>query len=338
MSLMTSRFPNRLILAFISFLALVLIGTSGYHWLEGLSLVDSLYMTVITISTVGFGEVRQLSATGRIFTIGLILGGGGIAAYSVSVTAEFFMSGEWRKYLETRRRSRMLTNLKDHVIICGFGRVGRRVADELTQEGIPFIVVDVNPERAKSAEAHGYMTMLGNAAKDHVLNDAGIRTARSLVAAVNSDAENLFIVLTARGLNPRMLIIARVNYEDSEPKLIRAGANRTIVPYDISGRRIATMLVRPSVADFLDEVARVGGMELLIDQIEIKSDSPLAGKTISEMNIRNNHGVTVLACRHPDGIFEIHPSSDALIESNSLLIVLGTREQLRDMAKTAQGN
>jgi len=337
MSLMPSRFPNRLILALISFLVLVLIGTSGYHWLEDLSVVDSLYMTVITISTVGFGEVRQLSASGRMFTIGLILGGGGIAAYSVSVTAEFFMSGEWRKYLEIRRRSRMLNDLKDHVIICGFGRVGRRVADELTQEGIPFLVVDANPERAQSAEAHGYMTMLGNAAKDHVLNEAGIRVARSLVAAVNSDAENLFIVLTARGLNPRMLIIARANYEDSEPKLLRAGANRTIVPYDISGRRIATMLVRPSVADFLDEVARVGGMELLIDQIEIRSDSPLIGKTIAEMNIRNNHGVTVLACRHPDGRFDIHPSSDALIESNGLLVVLGTREQLREMAKAAQG-
>jgi len=333
-----SRYPNRLTIAFISFLVLIIIGTSGYHWLEQMTVIDSLYMTVITVSTVGFGEVNELSSNGRVFTIILILGGGGIVAYSLSVTAEFFMSGEWQNILESRRRSRMAENLSDHVIICGFGRVGRRVSKELSKEGIPFIVVDTEQEKVRHAEEHGVMSFLGNAANEFMLKQVGIEKARALIAAASSDAENVFIILTARSLNPDIQIIARANYEDSEPKMIKAGANRTIVPYEISGKRMVTMLVRPSVADFLDEVAQVGEMELLIDQIPIRLDSPLAGKTIAEMNIRSEQGVTILAIRHANGTFESHPGPDSLIELNSLLLVLGTRDQLRDMMKFAKGN
>ena len=338
MNLFPSRFPNRLILAFTSFIALIVIGTSGYHWLEEMSVVDSLYMTVITVSTVGFGEVRELSPYGRIFTIGLILGGGGVAAYSVSVTAEFFMSGEWSKFLETRRRTRMQSKLSDHIIICGFGRVGRRVSVELIQEGVPFIVMDTDPVRVEHAWEHGYTAVVGNAANEQMLRDAGIEKARALIAAVSSDAENVFIILTARSLNPGLQIIARANYEDSEPKMIRAGADRTIVPYTISGKRMVTMLMRPSVADFLDEVAHAGGLELLIEQIEIKHDSPLAGKTIAEANIRKNLGVTILACRNSYGQFDTHPNPHTIIDPDSLLLVLGTREQLLDLMKYAKAD
>jgi voltage-gated potassium channel len=338
MNLISSRFPDRLILAFFSFLVLIVVGTLGYQWLEGMSLINSFYMTVITISTVGFGEVRELSLIGRMFTIGLILGGGGIAAYSLSVTAEFFMSGEWNKILVNRRHSRMLSKLSDHVIVCGFGRVGKRVSDELTQEGVPFVVVDTQPEQVQHAEGLGYIAIVGNAANDSMLVQAGIDNARALVAAVNSDAENVFIILTARNLNADIQIIARANYEDSEPKMIRAGANRTIVPYDISGKRMVTMLVRPSVADFLDEVAHVSGLELLLEQIKIEPNSPLAGKTISETNFRTEMGVAILACRNPEGVFDMHPGPQTLIEPDALLLVLGTREQLRDMLRYARGD
>jgi len=306
--------------------------------LEGMDLVDSLYMTVITISTVGFGEVRQLSAVGRLFTIGLIIGGGVIVAYSLSVSAEFFMTGEWRRIMVTRRHTRMLSKLNDHVIVCGFGRVGRRVSDELTQEDVPFVVVDTRPERVQHAEELGYVAIVGNAANEAMLKEAGIDKARALIAAVNSDAENVFIILTARNLNSNIQILARANYEDSEPKMIRAGADRTIVPYDISGKRMVTMLMRPSVADFLDEVAHVGGLELLLEQIKIEPDSPLAGKTISETNFRTEMGVAILACRSPQGVFNMHPGPQTLIEPNGLLLVLGTREQLREMIKFAKGN
>jgi len=338
MKLLPSRYPNRLFFALSSFVALILVGTSGYHLLEEMSIVDSLYMTVITVSTVGFGEVRELSPYGRIFTIGLILGGGGVAAYSISVTAEFFMSGEWGKFLETRRRSRMQSKLSGHVIICGFGRVGRRVSNELTQEDVPFIIVDTNPARVEHAWERGYTAVIGNAANEQMLKDAGIEKARALIAAVSSDAENVFIILTARSLNANLQIIARANYEDSEPKMIRAGANRTIVPYTISGKRMVTMLMRPSVADFLDEVAHAGGMELLIEQIEIGADSPIAGKTIAETNIRKRLGVTILACRNIDGQFNTHPNPQTIIDPDSHLLVLGTREQLRDLMKYAKAD
>ena len=337
MKLVPFLYPNRLILALVSFLVLIVVGTSGYHWLEGMTVVDALYMTVITISTVGFGEVRELSAMGRIFTIALILGGGGIVAYTLSVTAEFVMSGEWRNILEARRNSRMLSKLSDHVIVCGFGRVGRRVSDELTQEGVQFIVVDINPERVEHAWELGYVAVVGNAANETMLTEAGIKEARALIACVNSDAENVFIILTARSLNPSLQIIARANYEDSEPKMIRAGANRTIVPYDISGKRMVTMLMRPNVADFLDEVAHVGGMELLLEQIHVSPESPFAGKTLLDMEVRSTMGITVLACRHTDGRFETHPGPETIIEPDGILLVLGTRDQLRAMKRFAQG-
>jgi len=232
----------------------------------------------------------------------------------------------------------MLSKLTDHVIVCGFGRVGRKVASELTQEGIPFIIVDTDPVRVEHARGHDYIAVVGNAANENMLKQAGIDTARGLVAAVNSDAENVFIVLTARGLNPTIQIVARANFEDSEPKLIRAGANGTIVPYTISGKRMVTMLVRPSVADFLDEVAHVGGMELLLEQVRVEPNSRLAGKTIAESNIRSEQGVTVLACRHIDGKFDTHPGPETVIEPNGLLLVLGTREQLRELMKYAKAN
>jgi voltage-gated potassium channel len=232
----------------------------------------------------------------------------------------------------------MLSKLTEHVIVCGFGRVGRRVSDELTQEGVPFVVMDTRPERVQHAQELGYMAVEGNAANEFMLKDAGIEKARALIAAVNSDAENVFIILTARSLNENIQIIARANYEDSEYKMIRAGANRTIVPYDISGKRMVTMLMRPSVADFLDEVAHVGGLELLLEQIKIEPNSPLAGKTISETNFRNEMGVAILACRNPQGVFNMHPGPQTLIEANGLLLILGTREQLREMMKYAKGS
>jgi len=332
------RYPNRLVLAFLLFLVLILTGTLGYHWLEGMDMVDSLYMTVITISTVGFGEVRELSHLGRMFTISLIIGGGVIVAYALSASAEFLMTGEWRRILERRRQSRMLSDLSDHVIVCGFGRVGRRVSIELKEEDVPFIIVDTNPERVEHAWELGYVAVVGNAANEQMLQEAGIEKARALMAAVSSDAENVFIILTARSLNANLQIIARANYEDSEPKMFRAGANHTIVPYTISGKRMVTMLIRPNVADFLDEVSHVGGMELLLEQIHIMPASPLAGKTLSEMDVRNNMGITVLACRHTDGRFETHPGPGTLFEPDSILLVLGTRDQLFDMKRFARGS
>jgi len=231
----------------------------------------------------------------------------------------------------------MVSNLSEHIIVCGFGRVGKKVSSELRAEGIPFIVLDDDEQRFAHAQEYGYLAMKGNAANEGVLHQVGIDSARGLVSAVDSDAENVFIVLTARGLNPTLNIVARANYEDSEPKLLRAGANRTLVPYHIGGKRLVTMLLRPSVADFLDEVSHASGMEFLIEEIPVGESSPLAGKTIAQSQIRNLLGVAVLAYRDVNGKFNTHPNSETLIEANGLLLAIGTRDQLRDLMKFARG-
>lgn len=338
MSTPTSRFPNRFVLVFSIFLALILVGTSGYHWLEGMSMVDALYMTVITISTVGFGEVRALSPLGRVFTIALILGGGGLAAFAVTAAVDFIMSGQWRVYWDTRRRFRMLSELTEHVIVCGFGRVGRHVSDELAAENVPFIVIDTDEDRVAHAQKRGYLTITGNAANETLLQKVGIERARAMVAAVDSDAENVFITLTARSLNPNIYIVARANYDESEKKMLSAGANRTMMPYHISGKRIVTMLVRPSVADFLDEVVHAGNLEFILEEVRIESDSVLAGKTISEAQIRNRIGVTVVACRMQEGEFDTRIGPDTVLQPDGLLIVLGTRESMQELITLAKGN
>jgi len=330
------QFQNRFILAFVIFLVLILIGTSGYRWLEGMTFIDALYMTVITISTVGFGEVRTLSSAGRIFTIILILGGGGLAGFAVTVGVDYIMSGKWQEYRKKRRLARMQSELDNHVIICGYGRVGKNVTEELKEEGVPFIVIDIDPEEAAQAQEHGCLAVTGNAANETVLHEVGIDKARALVAAVNSDAENVFITLTARSLQPELYIVARANYEDSTPKLLRAGANHTIMPYHISGKRIAATLMRPSVADFLDGVVHVGGLEMLLEEVCIEAGSEFAGKTVSETQIRNQLGITVLACRAPKGDFDTRVGPETILQPGGVLIVMGTREQLNDLMKFAR--
>ncbi|MCB0102506.1 MAG: NAD-binding protein [Anaerolineales bacterium] len=328
---------NRFILAIIVLIALLSIGTGGYIVLEGLSFVDALYMTVITLSTVGFGEVRELSHAGRTFTMGLIAGGVGVTGFLVSIMVEFVLSDHWRTHIKQRRMSKMLKNLSGHVIVCGFGRVGRNVAEELKDEGIPFVIIDKDPDRVAHAESHGFLSMEGNAAHEELLIEAGIERARAAVVSVNSDAENVFIILTIRNLNTGLFIVARANYEDSEPKLLKAGANKTIQPYRISGKRMVTMLIRPNVADFLDEVAHAGGMELLLEQIQIEDGSELAGMSVQEARLSNIFEVTVLARRGEDGLFHTLTGKDTILKSGNVIIAMGTRNNLNKLKEIAKG-
>jgi len=314
---------------------LVSIGTAGYRILEGYSLLDSLYMTVITITTVGYGELHELSPAGRVFTMLLILGGGGVAAYAVTASAGYLVSGQWRDQWNARRRRKMLDTLNRHVIVCGFGRVGRYVAQDLKSEGIPFVILEKEVERMEQTRRFGYLAMQGNAANEGLLEQAGIRRARGLVAAVDSDAENVYITLTARGLNPDLNIIARANFEESESKLLRAGADRVLLPYSLSGRRMVTMLVRPEVADFLDEVASAGGMELLIEQVKIGKGSKLAGLTLVEAKSRLQLNVSVLAYKTPGAAANQRPSAETRFVEGMQIFAFGTRDDLRLLLQLA---
>ena len=315
---------------------LPMVGVAGYHWIEGWPLLDALYMTVITLSTVGFGEVHPLSPAGRVFTMGLIVTGGVFAAFALSNLAHFIFSGEWRAHWENKRRLRMLNELSNHFIVCGYGRVGRNVVAELKTEGLPFVIIDLSADKIASVEEAGHLAVHGDAAHESKLKEAGIDRACGLVAAAKSDAENVFIVLTARSLRPDLSIVARADVEESEPKLRRAGANHVILPYHIAGRRMVTMLVRPDVADFLDEVSHTSGMELLLEQIQVAPDSPLAGQTLGDLQTRHQFDVTVLACKHADGHWNTRPRGATVVEPESQLIALGTQEQLQKLTGLAR--
>jgi voltage-gated potassium channel len=314
---------------------LVSIGVLGYRFLEDFSLLDSLYMTVITLTTVGFGELHTLSPAGRVFTMLLILGGGGIAAYTITAGAEYFVSGEWRAQWTERRRQKMMDALEGHVIVCGFGRVGRFVAQDLTSEGVPFVVLEKDPERMELTRRFGYLALQGNAANENLLEQAGIRRARGLVAAVDSDAENVYITLTARGLNPDLQIIARANFEESESKLLRAGASRVLLPYSLSGRRMVTMLLHPEVADFLEEVAHSGGMELLLEQVKVGKGSKLAGLSLAESKSRLQLNVSVLAYKIPGSPTSQRPGPETRFQEGMQIFAFGTRDDLRLLMQMA---
>lgn len=324
------RISRRFSITLVTLIGLLIIGVSGYHLLEGMNFVDALYMTITTITTVGFGEVQPLSQVGRLFTIGLIVGGVSIAAYALGSAAQFVVSGDWQTYLQERRRRRMLEQLNHHIIVCGYGRVGKSVVHQLCAEKLQFMVIETEAERVQHLHELGYLALRGNAAAEELLKAAGIDRARGLVACAGTDAENVYIVLTARGLRPDLNIVARASYEESEAKLLRAGANRVMLPSNIAGRRMVTMLVRPEVADYLDVISHASDLELLVEQITIAETSSLAHKTLAAAKLGPRWGITVLACA-TRGRMNLRPGDDTLIEPDTRLIVLGTRDQLQEL-------
>jgi voltage-gated potassium channel len=232
----------------------------------------------------------------------------------------------------------MLASLKNHVIVCGFGRVGRFVAQDLKSEGISFVILEKDPAIVELTHRFGYLSLQGNAANEGLLEQAGILHARGLVAALNSDAENVYITLTARGMNPDLNIIARANFEESESKLLRAGANRVLLPYSLSGRRMVTMLLRPEIADFLDEVSHIGGMELLLEQVTVGKASQLEGLTLAEAKIRLQLNVSILIYRDPGSTTNLRPSPETRFAEGMQVFAFGTRDDLQLLMKLASGS
>jgi voltage-gated potassium channel len=308
---------------------ITVVGVLGYMVFEGWSFTDALYMTVITLTTVGYREVRTLDTTGQLWTMLLLITGVGTLFYAAVSSVELVVEGTIRGYFGRRRMQAAIGKVKGHYILCGYGRVGRQVAREFARDGVPFVVVDQEPEIVEECLAEGYLVLLGEASDDGVLEEAGVRRARGLVAAVDSDADNVFVVLSARKLNPELNIVARASSDESAAKLEMAGADRTLSPYAVGGRRLASLATQPLVVDFLDIVTRgEKGIEFRLEEFGVPEDSVIADHSIGELRIGERTGAMILATRNREGTFDTTPSASDRIRAGDTLIVLGTREQI----------
>jgi len=326
---------NRLILGATILLVTIAAGVVGYTFIEGWSFLDSLYMTVTTITTVGYSEVHPLSTGGRIFSIFLILGGMGGAFYALFGIIEYIVEGQFGITLRRRRMKNKIAKLKGHLILCGYGKVGEEVANTLKEEEVPFVVIDNRSECTTRAEAAGHLSLQGDATSDEVLKEAGIEQARGLVAALGADVDNTYITLSARGLRPDLFITARASDAEAETKLKRAGADRIVSPNKIGARRIAMLALRPAVVDFLDTISRRRGPELQMENVAINEKSSLAGQSVDD--VRKCSKATVLAINKKSGRLLANPSEDEKVSAGDSLIIMGTREQLTSLEAICEG-
>ena len=328
-----ARRIRRWALIWLGIVALVLlVGTLGYVLLLGWSIGDGLYMTAITLTTVGYKEVRELDTLGRAWTMLLALAGVGIIFGTVGIVAESFVAEAVSGKRERRRMTEAIERLRNHFILCGFGRVGATVARELEHAGLPVVVIDTFPESVEQAARDGHLVILGNATDDEVLAAAGIAHARGLIATVDSDAQNVYITLSARALNADLFIVARANEEGSEAKLRQAGADRVVSPYTRAGRQIAELATRPRVADFIDFALSHGELAFSIEEVEVAEGGPLAGQTVSDLTARGIHPMAIVT--QGPGRFDTSPGMDRVLVAGDQLIVSGTAEVLKALRET----
>jgi voltage-gated potassium channel len=315
----------------------VLFGIIGYSVIERWPLLDAVYMTFITLSTVGFKEVYVLSPAGRMFTILLILVGVAGAAYTLRVIGQWILEGEMKKLLGRRRMQKGIKELVNHYVVCGFGRVGRRIAQELCNRKVPFVVIDNDLQRIEQAEKDGFLFVQGDSTLDQTLIDAGIERARALITAVANEADGVFIVLSARQLSPQLLITARTETDEGKKKLLRAGANKVISPYKIGAIRMALTTLRPNLVDFMKIITFDKETGLTIEEIQIKPGSPMIDSTLRECSIRKEFGIMVAGIKKTGKDVFLNPSPDTKIEAGDILIVIGDREGLGKLEKLYGG-
>lgn len=314
------------------------VGVLGYVVFEGWSFTDSLYMTVITLTTVGYKEVRVLDVSGQLWTMILLITGVGTLFYAAVSSVELVVEGTVRGYFGRRRVEKAIGGLNGHYILCGYGRVGRQVAREFAADEVLFVIVEHDPEILEECLAEGYLALLGDASDDALLEEAGIARAGGLIAAVDSDADNVFVVLSARKLNPGLHIVARASSDESAAKLEIAGADRTLSPYAVGGRRLASLATQPLIVDFLDVVTRgEKGIEFRLEEFTVPEDSIIAEHTIGELNIGERTGAIVLAIRTAEGNFDTTPSAGDRLRAGDTLIVLGSRGQIRRLEQLMRG-
>jgi voltage-gated potassium channel len=322
---------GRLRRAIAMVVAVLIVGTVGYL-LFGLSFTDAVYQTVTTVSTVGFRELHEFSTLEQWFTIVVIVLGASTVLYTFTLAVQVVVDGELRDFLGRRFMNREISKLSGHTIVCGWGRVGRAVADDLAEAGHSVVVVDIDADRVAGLD---YPTVVGDATLDSTLRAAGIDRARALIAALEGDAENLFVTLSARAIVPELFIVARARQDESVPKLANAGADRVVNPQELGAARMASFVARPHVAEFVDVVMHERSLEFRMQEFDVPEGSPLAGQTLREADLRKRAGVLILALRRVDGTFTTNPDPDIVIEPHQILIAVGTDTDFDRLDKVA---
>jgi voltage-gated potassium channel len=313
---------------FLAIALLLLLGTIGFRFMLGESWLQSFYRSVVTASLTGIDSVPTNDSS-RVLTIVMVFGGLAIFGYVAAVIVEAIAGGVVSGALAERRRHRSIERLSDHFIICGFGRVGRRVAAELAAGGVPYVVLDYNEDALEAARAEGHLFVEGDGTEDEDLLEAGLERARGLVAASDSDAANLYIVLSARSARPELTIVARASDKDAEKKIRLAGADRVVTPYETAGRELANLVLKPQVTAFLDVVTSATGPDFQLEEIEVRETCPAAGRTIRDLRVRDETGAIIIGLRKPDGTFDATPEPDAVIDVGDVLIGVGTPDEIR---------
>jgi voltage-gated potassium channel len=316
-------------------LALLLIGSLGFMWLEGWDFFDSLYMTVTTLTTVGYGEIHPLDRLGRLYNMVLILTGMGVMFYIVGSLARVLIEGELQTVLGRRKLIKDIKRLKNHYIICGFGRIGEIIARQLKGRGLALLIIDKAPDQIARLEELGYYSISGDATRDEVLLEAGIERAKGLVAVVASDADNVYIVLTARSLNPQLFIVARGEEPGSDQKLIRAGADKVESPHQMGGQKMAHTILHPTVVTFM-ELAMKEGVEWSMEEIAVGQTSALLGVQLADSGIRQKLDLILVAIKRADGEMLFNPSHETPILAGDTLIALGLRKNLDALEQMVQ--
>jgi len=333
---MNTTLRIRLQYSLIIALLLFFLSALGYRWLENFTWSEAVYMTIITLSTVGFGEVRPLTPEGRIFTAIVIVMGVIIIAVLFGTLTEYVIAGELTGSIKKRQLMQKIQNLKNHYIVCGFGRVGEQVAAELVNLGVPCVVVDQQKAAIDKCELRQLNHIEGDATENETLIQAGINRARGFVAALSSDADNVFAVLSARSLNSELTIVGRSTSEESEEKLRMAGADRVVSPYRMAGYRIVNQLTRPHVTDFLDTAMRSKGLDFWLDEIRVSPNSPLVSQSMGDAEIRTKTGANILSIIRGDDHQLLDWSPELRLQSDDMLIVVGKPEELKALAELAE--
>ncbi len=323
---------SRLTMALFLFMMILAFGTVGYHVIEDMAFFEAFYMTIITVSTVGFSEIKQFSEAGRVITIIVIVTGIGAGTYILGQLTKAFVEGELRAIFGRRKLEKNISRIKNHWIICGFGRIGKIICDELAAEGIKFVVIELDTEKTKDLVGK-YLYLNMDARNEETLQAAGIMTAKGIVTAVYSDADNVFITLTAKGLSPDIFVLSRASELGNEGKLLRAGASRVMSPYQIGGSRMAQVLKRPTVMDFLDSTMMKSDLGLSMEEAVIGECSGLAGKTLLENNMRRDYGVIIVAIKKSTNEMIFNPMPTEKLEVGDVIVVIGEDEELKRLNK-----